>query len=242
MQCHIQEMEPQVVIRENWFSRPPKKVAKTVTILMSFLLFISGVYYLQNIFQLQDLMSASADSVFHKKEYWRLWTTLFAHGDMGHLMNNALLFIPLTYLLAAYYGPLFFPVFGLLLGGLTNAIVLSTMPAYTQLIGISGVVYWMGGAWLTLFLIIDRRKNLKYRFANVLFLMLMIFIPETYWPHISYLSHFVGFVFGILSAITLYYIKREQFLKAEVVEYIYEDHFDDEIFDIIPDDKNDLHH
>lgn len=216
-------MQPQVVIKENWFTHPPRYRAKNFTIFMSIVLFALGAYYIRNIFGLQTWMAASFDSVFIRQEYWRLWTTLFAHADFGHLLNNALLFIPLSYLLYAYFGFWFFPVAGLFIGGLTNAYVLTTMDPQTQLVGISGVVYWMGGAWFTLFLLIDRRKSVKHRVANILFLMLMLFIPENYWPHISYMAHFVGFVFGILSALGLYALLYKRIKQAEVIEYIFEE-------------------
>jgi rhomboid protease GluP len=228
-------MVPEVIVHETWFTRPPRNRAANFTILMTILLFAAGTYYIRNIFNIQTSMSASYDLVFNKHQYWRLWTTLFAHADFGHLMNNALLFIPLAYLLFAYFGFWFFPIAGLALGGLTNAYVLSTMDPQTQLIGISGVVYWMGGAWFTLFLHIDKRRSLKYRFANVIFLMMMLFIPETYWPHVSYLSHAVGFVLGALSATILYYLKRTQFKAAEVVEYVFEEN---ELIDTIMENSN----
>ncbi|MCC6138527.1 MAG: rhomboid family intramembrane serine protease [Bdellovibrionaceae bacterium] len=216
-------MEPQVIIKENWFTHPPLHKAKNFTIFISILLFASGIYYIRNIFGVQGWMAASYESVFVEHEYWRLWTTLLAHADLGHLMNNALLFVPLAYLLYAYFGFWFFPLIGLFVGGLTNAYVLTTMDPQTQLIGISGVVYWMGGAWFTLFLLIDHRKSMRYRFANVVFLVMMLFIPENYWPHISYMAHFVGFVFGIVSAFGLYVIIRKRIKKAEVIEYIFEE-------------------
>ena len=127
---------------------------------------------------------------------------------MGHLMNNALLFIPLAYLLTAYFGAWFFPILGLFSGGLINSIVLGTMPPETQLIGISGVVYWIGGAWLTLFLLIDRRKNFSLSFRECAFLMLMLFIPETYWPHISYASHFAASFSEPQAPRVLYFSKK----------------------------------
>lgn len=223
-------MDPQIIIRENWFTHPPKFRAANVTVFLTIFLFVTGIYYFQDVFHVQEWMGASRDSVFNKHEYWRLWTTLFAHADFGHLMNNALLFIPLAFLLYAYFGFWFFPVLGIAMGGLTNAYVLSTMPTTTQLIGISGVVYWMGGAWFTLFLLIDRRRTLRYRFANVIFLMMMLFIPENYWPHVSYMAHFVGFVLGVVSGFILYALQRQKFKAAEVVEYIYEE---DEIIDIM---------
>lgn len=228
-------MDPQIIFRENWFTQKPANKAGNLTGLLAIFLFASGIYYFRNVFGVQDWMGASYESVFVQGEFWRLWTTLFAHADFGHLINNALLFIPLAYLLYAYFGFWFFPLAGLAVGGLTNAIVLTTMPPQVQLIGISGVVYWMGGAWFTLFLLIDHRKTMRYRFANVLFLMVMLFIPENYWPHVSYMAHFVGFMLGIVSAFVLYALQYKRYKAAEVVEYIYEeDELIDEIMEEAP--------
>lgn len=227
-------MEVEVRIKENWFTAQPQQQAKAITVFMTILLFFSGFYFLQNTFHFQEIMPASPDSVFVQHEYWRLWTTLFAHADVSHLLNNALLFIPLTYLLTAYFSIYFFPLLGIFFGGLINYGVLLSMPHHTQLIGISGVVYWMGGAWFTLFLLIDRRRRLRYQFAHVLFLILMIFIPETYWPHISYKSHFFGFIGGIACAYFLYFINRKTYKTAEVLEYIFDDTDDEMEFESEP--------
>ena len=51
----------------------------------------------------------------------------------------------------------------------------------------------------------------------------MLFVPETFHANISYLSHFVGFLLGILWAIKYYYANKEKFLRAEVVEFVSEE-------------------
>lgn len=176
-----------------------------------------------DLFAAQDWMTATPDLVFNKHQYWRAWTTLFAHGDMEHLLSNSLLFIPLTYLLISFYGFWLFPLFGIFIGGLTNFIVLKTLPDFTTLLGISGVISWMGAIWLMLYILIDRRKKWRYRFSIALFLTLMLFIPEKYTPNVSYLSHFIGYVLGLISGLLFYLIKKEKFLKAEVTLYQHEE-------------------
>lgn len=223
---HTCQMEPLILIKQNWFTRKPNTQAVNLTLLLALLLFGAGFSYLSDWFAATNWMAATPDLVFQQHQYWRAWTTLFAHGDLAHLFNNALLFVPLSCLLIAYFDLWFFPFFGFLMGGLINLIVLKTMPAQTALIGISGLVYWMGAAWFTLFILIDRRKNFKYKFANVLFLTLMLFVPETYKPQISYLSHFIGFMFGIAAAGALFLINRRKYDKAEVKEYIYDEDVD----------------
>lgn len=216
-------MEPVVVIRENWLTHKPNPAAYYTTILMTILLFAANYYLLPQFSNTTENWIATPTEVFNLHHYWKAWSTLFAHADLEHLLSNAILFIPLTYLLAGYYGLVFFPVLGLFIGGLVNLLVLKTLDDGTSLLGISGVVYWMGATWLTLFVLIDRRKKLRYRFAIALFLSLFLFLPDKYQPHISYLSHLLGFLFGILSGAVYYLIRRQKILSSERVEILYED-------------------
>jgi rhomboid protease GluP len=217
-------MEPRIVVKENWLTRKPLPSAEVLTWLLGILLAVAGYAYLNSAGGADEWMPATRQSVFTGHEYWRLWTSLFAHGDFGHLLSNALLFFPFAYFLSAYFGPYFFPFFGLLVGGLINAIVLVTMPAQTGLIGISGVVSWMGAAWLTLFLLVETRSSFRRRLAVALLLSFVLFGPETYKQNVSYLSHFVGFVLGVMSATGYYALNRRKFLAAEITEKVFDHH------------------
>lgn len=213
-------MEKLILIKENWFTRPPHPRAGDLTALLALVFFGLSFLYLSGFESAQSWMAASKQSVFQDHQYWRLWTTLFAHGDREHLVNNALLFFPLAFLLMSYFGSVLFPLIGFALGGVVNFLVLWTMPLGVSLIGISGLVYWMGAVWFTLFVLIDRRKNFKVRFGNALFLTLMLFVPETYKPQVSYMSHFIGFMLGIVSALVYYSLNRSRFAAAEVLEVV----------------------
>jgi rhomboid protease GluP len=216
-------METRTIVRENWMTQRPLAGAGEVSVLLGFLLFISSYFFFEHILQADQWMPASGDMVFGHHQYWRAWTSLFAHGDLGHLISNAFLFLPFTYFLTSYFGVLFFPIVGILFGGLTNLIVLKTMPPEIQLIGISGVVYWMGAAYLTLYMLIDRRRELRHRFAVAFIISVVLFAPEAYKPEISYLSHLVGYVSGVLSGAGLYLINRKKYEAAEVTEIVIED-------------------
>ncbi len=213
-------MEATVVVRENWLSRKPRYNGWKWMVAFAFLLHFSNIAFFNG---WADWLPATNRAVFAEGQYWRAWTALFAHSDLGHFFSNAFLFLPLTYLLTSYYGYLFFPAAGFLFGGLTNLIVLKTLPLDTSLLGISGVVYWMGAAWLTLFAIIDRRSSARKRVAVAVALAVMLFVPETYKPEVSHLSHFVGFVFGALSAAAYYQFHRAAIEADEVREVILED-------------------
>ncbi len=167
-------------------------------------------------------LSASRESVFTNKEYWRLWSALFTHADLGHLFGNLMYFIPFALLLTGYFNLYLFPLFGFLIGGAINALTLSTMPLQTELLGISGLVNWMGSLWLTLFFLIDRRSSLRKRFAVVLFSSLVLFAPQAYEENISYISHLIGYSSGILTGLVFYALHRNDFLAAEVKEPVLE--------------------
>lgn len=216
-------MSSQVVIKENWLTRSPRDVSYLSTFILGSLLGLFGYWYLGGTWGITPWMAASGHKVLVEGEYWRLWTALFAHADAGHLAGNLILLLPLAFILTGYFGLWVFPLLGIALGGLINFIVVRWMPPEVSLIGISGVVYWMGATWLTLFLFIDRRKSLRRRVALAVFLTVVLFIPETYKPEISYSSHFVGYALGVLSGVSIYFLRRREIEAAELKEFIIED-------------------
>lgn len=215
-------MELKRILKSNWLTRKPADSAETLTALMSVLVAVVSWMFWNDIANAENLLSASGEQVFIKHEYWRLWTSLFVHGDLGHLVSNAILFVPLSYFLTGYFGPFFFPICGLLAGGVTNYIALQTMMPTTSLIGISGVVYWMGAAWLTLYLLIGTRESIRRRLGKCLFIATALFLPQTFEPHVSYVSHLYGFFLGVPCAAIYYYVSRAKFNAAEVFEYVIE--------------------
>lgn len=163
-------------------------------------------------------MPASRESVFQDHQWWKLWTSVFVHGDPGHLLSNSLLLFVFSEWLVAFFGTRTLG-WALFFGGLINAVVLRSMPAESQLIGASGVVFWMGGAWLTLYFFIHREKTLFQRFLRVTGVTLAIFLPsEAFRPQTSYAAHAWGFLFGVLWGIGYFLVNKNKFRAAEVWE------------------------
>lgn len=200
---------------QNWLTRAPAPHVGRFAAALSGAVALLGFLSLDPAGPVAALRATPAQ-VFAGGEWWRALTTLFVHGDLGHLASNLFLFIPLAYLILAYFGAGFLAA-GFLAGGLVNLAVLKTLGPQTSLIGISGVVYWMGAAWITLFLLLDHREPPRRRFGNALFLSLMLFVPETLKPEVSHLSHFLGAVAGAAAALGLYAIRRRGFRAAETV-------------------------
>lgn len=207
-------------VRSHWLTQKLNPLAYAVTATFLMLLVMANIFFWRNDFNLENLMTAIPQNVFEKHEYWRLWSALFAHADIEHLLSNAMLFSVFAYFLFGHFGSFVFPGAAFLFGGLINYIVLKSMPPTSELLGISGVVYWLGAVWLTLYFLLETRDGVSKRLIKTLGIALILFIPETYHRDVSYLSHFTGFVFGVIFALLYYWSRRQTFQKAEIIELV----------------------
>jgi rhomboid protease GluP len=210
-------MEIRTYIKSNWLTKKPKRKGLLPTLVLMCILLFTSFIYVNDYFNATDWMSASGNLVFVHHQWWRAWTTLFAHADLSHILSNLLIFFPFSYYLIAYFGYLLFPLTGFFVGGLVNLVVLYTMPLHSTLVGVSGVVNWMGGAWLALSWLVDRRDSKMRRGAKIVAITIVLFIPDTFKPEISYLSHFLGYFAGMFSAVIFYFIFKRKILKEEVI-------------------------
>lgn len=209
------------LIKENWLTKKPSSNGLVLTLALMIILILGSYMYLSGLGNADEWMPASAHAVYSKKEWWRAWTTLFAHGDLSHILGNLFLFFPFSYFLISYFGFYFFPFFGFFVGGLVNLIVLKTMPEFTSLIGVSGVVNWMGGAWIALYWLIDKRDSNGRRCLRAIAYTIVLFAPSTYEPGISYITHFIGYFLGIISGMIFYFLFKKSFLKEEVTSLVF---------------------
>ncbi len=205
-------MKLKKVFRENWLTRKPLRDGLVPTAVLVFLL----------VFGRLAEYPASHELVFGQHEYWRAWTTLFVHAGPGHLLSNLFLFAPFAYVLISYFGLLFFPLFGFFVGGLVNLAVLRTMPGPVILIGASGIVYWMGAAWITLAFLVDRRDRPARRLLKAFGVSMLLFLPDTYRPEVSYLTHLLGYLAGIASGLAYFAIRHRILRRAEIHDFRYD--------------------
>jgi len=217
------------VVRANRLTRKLKRQAAITAALSTFALIVAGLSYWGDSWGAEKWMAASHDLVFKQHEWWRAWSTLFVHADFRHLLSNSLLFFILGSFVNGYFGWWAFPVIAFVVGGLTNIYVLAQMPGPILLIGVSGVVFWLGGFWLILYFLIDRRKTLLQRALRASGVGLALFMPaEAFDPSISYTTHLVGFFLGIICGLGFYLVNRRKIEREEIRETIFESD-DDEL-------------
>lgn len=208
-----------LVLRETLLSRKPDPLSPLAMAIATLVVVLLSIAAWTNFFDADVFMKASRANVFGGHQYWRAWTTLFVHGDGKHLLSNSFLFFVLGIFLTGYFGILRVLMSALFFGGITNLIVLASMPKEVHLIGLSGVVFWMGGAWLILYFLLDRKRKVMHRFLRAMGVGLVLFMPaEAFDPSISYKAHFVGFALGIFAGLLFFVINKQTLRKAEVYE------------------------
>jgi len=145
----------------------------------------------------------SGSAVFGSGEYWRVFTALFTHQDMVHLLSNAFMFIVFGWALKAYYGWMIFPLASLALGALTNYLTVLVYPQHIRLLGASGMVYAMAALWLVFYARHDVSHYPPVRLFRALGFVMVMLLPSTLEPNVSYLAHGIGFLAGLLAGLAL---------------------------------------
>jgi rhomboid protease GluP len=201
------------VVTETLLSRKPHRGSLGVAAASVLLLLAGSLVYWTNPAGLARFLPASREAIFGRSEYWRLFTSILAHADLEHFAANALVFGLLAFLLYGYYGALVFPFLSLATGALTIALSLATYEPATRLVGASGVVYWMGGFWLTLYLLVERRLGLAKRTFRAVGFSILVFLPTVFEPEVSYRTHAIGFALGVAFGLA-YFAARKPVLRA----------------------------
>ena len=216
---------PTYRVRETLLSRKPREWSLEIAAL--FLSMIMGISLLawRNGAALLPTLAATSEGVLKQGEYWRLLTAIAVHGDVMHVLSNTIFLTFFTYLLFGYFGFWVFPVMSLAMAGLTNYISLLTYPSEVSLIGASGLVYWMAGFWLSMYLLVERSVGPGKRVLRVVCLALLVLLPSTFQANVSYRTHAIGLGLGVVSALVYFQRNRESIRAAEVVEL--EEPFDD---------------
>jgi len=205
-------------IKKTFLSEKPRELSILIAILSTLiLLFFSALCWKDQSLYLWS--AAIPENVLEGGEYWRLWTAIFVHADMRHFLSNAILFGFFSYLLYGYFGFGVFPLLAFLFGGVTNLVSILTYPDHIRLVGASGLVYLMAGFWLTSYLLIERRLGLKRRLLHALGVGLIVLMPTSLQSNVSYRTHAIGLVFGILLALIVFIRMKDSIRSAEVLEY-----------------------
>lgn len=212
-------MEVEKRFIRNYLTKQKFNYGKLTSFFVLSLCFVLSLFYWDSSIEISKFLSASKEQVFTNKEYWRLFTTSFVHGDIEHLMSNSLMLFILTYFVTAFYGGLVSMGLAYFMGVGINYFVISQYVQNTTLVGASGVIYFLWGFWLIMYVCISKQMPLISRLLRIGGIFLILLVPTTYSPSTSYLAHYFGFVLGFASGLIYYLFNRKKILGFEFWEY-----------------------
>jgi len=206
------------VVKETYLSRKPAAASPWVAAASVAVLFVVSAIYWTDAFGLGSQLAATPETVFERREYWRLLTSIGTHADIEHLLGNAVVFGILAFLLYGYFGATIYPILILVSGVVVTGLSLATYPPLTILVGASGVVYLMAGFWLTLYLLVERRFTIVKRLLRAVGFSVIVLMPTVVEPTVSYRTHALGFGIGVALGWIYFYVQKERLRGAERVE------------------------
>lgn len=166
-------------------------------------------------FTFSDKLAASYNSVINKGEFWRLFTTSFVHADLKHLLSNSFMLSLLIYFVTSFFGPFISVLLSFVVATITNLFVINIYGGDVNLVGASGVVFYLWGFWMILYMFLQRHYSIINRSLRMGAVFLILLIPNEYQPSTSYLAHYIGFGVGIVVGGLYFLIYRKKLLGAE---------------------------
>ena len=205
--------QPEVIVEKtfvsNYLSKPQWIVLNLVLCILLSLL------HWKNIFGLSSYLTANRELIFEHYELWRLLTSMYVHGDFQHLLSNSFFFSIFSFYVASYFGRKHYLFLVLFFGALIHGLSLFFMKNSLFLVGISGLVYFLGGFWLSVYLFIERNKAFAIRALRSLGVAFLLLAPGPFAPKTSYLAHFVGFALSVCYAPCYFYWNKQKIRSFE---------------------------
>lgn len=198
----------------------PRNIGKLLTVMNSSIIIVNIIAYLITHYAPffggpNGMLTGGALSwyeVFEEKQYYRILTAMFMHGDFSHLMNNMLVLLFVGDNLERAAGKLkyLFIYFGAgIVAGLTSVSynMWKDYGQYTESatysIGASGAIFGVVGA--VLFIVVINRGRLEnINTRQMVFFVIFSLYGGIANTHIDQAAHVGGFLAGIIFAALLY--------------------------------------
>ncbi len=156
---------------------------------------------------LHQLGALEPYAVVVQGEYWRLFTALFLHAGSAHLFFNLFALYVLGPPLERSIGALRFAACYLISGfGSSGGVVLLTMFGLvhaTQLVGASGCVMGIVGAWAGFLLRHHHVPRARQRLANVAMIVVIQVAFDLSTPQVSMAAHLCGLITGFFAGLAI---------------------------------------
>lgn len=160
----------------------------------------------QNTYYLYKCGGITPESLFEDHQIYRLFTSMFMHSGISHLVNNMIVLYFIGGTLEKYVGRVRYLIIYLLsglLGGLISQIYYMAMSENVICVGASGAIFGAVGAMLTVVVVNHGRVENFTLPRLIIYVVLSIYLGFTS-PGVSLSAHLGGLAIGFFTALLLY--------------------------------------
>lgn len=160
----------------------------------------------QNTIYLYRCGGITPESLFEDHQVYRLFTSMFMHSGISHLVNNMIVLYFIGGTLEKYIGRVRYLIIYLLsglLGGLISQIYYMAMAENVICVGASGAIFGAVGAMLTVVVVNHGRVENFTLPRLIIYVVLSIYLGFTS-PGVSLSAHLGGLATGFFTALLLY--------------------------------------
>jgi membrane associated rhomboid family serine protease len=197
------------VSRQTWQSQLRNAPAVLVLIVLNIVAFLFEISVgdLNDPEILHRVGALEAYAVVVQGEYWRLFTALFLHGGFTHLLFNIFALYILGPPLERSIGTIRFAVCYLISGLASSAgVVALTVLGFvqvSQLVGASGCIMGIVGAWAGFLVRHRHAPQAKRRLGNVVMIIVIQVAFDLSTPQVSMAAHLCGLIAGFVLGLVI---------------------------------------
>lgn len=209
---HICAEAPQQDFAAGAASNTPRKFSKginNIPFVTAAVVFLNILVFLICTFTgdlLYNIGAFNAADFLERKEYYRIFTSMFLHWDINHLVSNMVVLYYLGEVVEKHFGRLGYMVLYLttgLCGNLLSLVYELYTDAQINSVGASGAIFGIIGALLVL-VILHRGRLDQITVGRLLFMISYSLYSGFVGSNINNAAHIGGFLSGIAAAFVLW--------------------------------------
>ena len=170
----------------------------------------------ENVETALKLGGAYTPYILEKNEWYRLFTSMFMHFGINHLISNSIALLAMGQYVEAYFGRVRYIIIYVISGisGNVLSLVMDLInDSYPVSVGASGAICGLLGAMIIL--AIDKRTRKVFSIPRIIFALVMVLLPGLGDSTINMNAHLGGVISGFIIAFLMYLIFFRNFESPE---------------------------
>ena len=185
-----------------------KKARITIFLIsINVLLYVFFSFAFEEVFYLLVQINSK---IINELEIWRLFTSMFLHGDVLHLFSNMVSLLIFGAYVELSYSKYQFIIIYIISGLVGSFFSMLFLPPYTASLGASGAIFGLIGAAFSILIV---QRDIPLIFLGLIYVFYFVF--SSFSPNVNYLAH----IFGLLAGLIIGFLFKRN--KKSVVKYQY---------------------